>query len=133
MRFSTTNEEDITTQEWLPFSKNYSIELPRDSEGKIYLYAEYGYDTENFARVRDDINIFKINVGESDISEGKTIPEGESFDISNRYRKVKSLENISKISFNSSSLQSTIAVEGGERNGILLAPTKITDERQASE
>jgi hypothetical protein len=57
MRFSMSGEQDLLQQEWLSFSNANILALPPNTSGKLYIYAQYGYDTGTVATVQDDIDI----------------------------------------------------------------------------
>ena len=57
MRFSTSGQDDLSNQERLPFSNASAISIPIDTSGKIYIYAQYGYDTGTFGTVISDFNV----------------------------------------------------------------------------
>ena len=61
MRFSTSGQDDLANQERQLFSNASGINIPVDASGKIYIYAQYGYDTGTFGTAMDDVNRAKFS------------------------------------------------------------------------
>jgi hypothetical protein len=109
MRFSMSGEQDLLQQEWLPFSNANILALPPNISGKIYIYAQYGYDTGTVATVQDDIDIAILSIGKTDIA-GKTLAVDDALDVYNIYHIIKSPDNLSQVAINSAGKTSQIIV-----------------------
>lgn len=62
MRFSISGEQDLLQKEWMPFSNATTLILPQNMSGKMFIYAQYGYDTGTVATVQDDIDIAILSI-----------------------------------------------------------------------
>lgn len=62
MRFSVLSEDDIAAHDRFPFANASVIELPAESEGQKYIYAQFGYDTGTYATVKAAIDIARVNM-----------------------------------------------------------------------
>lgn len=132
MRFSNTSQSDLEKQERIPFENAYNRALPIDAQWATTLYAQYWYDNKGtYTTVNDDIIVSKTSIGEADIAI-ETISKWSSFDISNSYNIIQSDDGISKVILDSTDINSSILVSWSNWDGIIKAPTIITDNRQAS-
>lgn len=141
MKYSFISQEDLDTKSlYGTFSSNYQAVLndfTSQEQGKMTVYAEYRYGDSLKIGVQDSVRIAKVVDDQyTAYAEGSNVPLDLFFD--NVYTIIQNTSDYSTLSVDTSMREKAPHAFVGEDywdtsfwDGVLFAPTQVTDTRQA--
>ena len=133
MRFSNSGLDYLSGEKRTDYSNTYQWDLWSSPEGKTNIFAEYGYTTGDTTIKTGSITMSVTSIWSGDIAGSKIVSSGDNILTDNMYRIIKSTNNNDQITLNSVDTSSTISVGLWDRDGKIMAPTPITDDRKAAQ